>query len=87
MEGKLKESEELHRFIVNSSPDLVYMLDRNGCFTFVNDRINSMLGFDREELLGRHFSELIEEEDLDVVNNLFNERRTGGALSVTQKFA
>ncbi|MEM9622000.1 MAG: response regulator, partial [Pseudomonadota bacterium] len=78
MEGKLKESEELHRFIVNSSPDLVYMLDRNGCFTFVNDRINSMLGFDREELLGRHFSELIEEEDLDVVNNLFNERRTGG---------
>ena len=36
-----KESEELHRFIVNSSPDLVYMLDRNGCFTFLNDRIEA----------------------------------------------
>ncbi len=78
MEEQLKESEELHRFIVNSSPDLVYMLDRNGCFTFINDRIQGMLGFSREELLGRHFSELIEEEDLEAMNNLFNERRTGG---------
>ncbi|MEM7100756.1 MAG: EAL domain-containing protein [Pseudomonadota bacterium] len=78
MEGQLKDSEELHRFIVNSSPDLVYMLDRNGCFTFVNDRVQDMLGLQREDLLGKHYSELIVEEDLDEVNNLFNERRYGG---------
>ena len=78
MEERLKESEELHRFIVNSSPDLVYMLDRNGCFTFINDRVQDMLGCDKEDLLGRHYSEVIVEEDLDAVNNLFNERRTGG---------
>ena len=78
MESQLKESEELHRFIVNSSPDLVYMLDRNGCFTFLNDRIEYMLGFTKEELIGKHFSEVIVEEDLEEVNNLFNERRTGG---------
>ena len=77
MEGQLRESEELHRFIVNSSPDLVYMLDRNGCFTFVNDRVESMLGYTREELLGRHYSELVEEDYIEKANNLFNERRTG----------
>ena len=77
MQNQLQESEELHRFIVNSSPDLVYMLDRHGCFTFINDRIESMLGFDRNELVGRHFSELIDGDDLEKAGNLFNERRTG----------
>ena len=77
MSHQLKESEELHRFIVNSSPDLVYMLDRNGCFTFVNDRIEGMLGYKRTELIGKHYSDLIDEDDLETARNLFNERRTG----------
>ncbi len=77
MEGQLKQSEELHRFIVNSSPDLVYMLDRNGCFSFLNDRIQSMLGFSKDELLGKHYAELIDDDDLQAAHNLFNERRTG----------
>lgn len=77
LEGQLKESEELHRFIVNSSPDIVYMLDRNGCFTFLNDRIEQLLGFGKEELIGRHYSELIIEADQVLADNLFNERRTG----------
>jgi DNA-binding NtrC family response regulator len=52
MEQRIKDSEELHRFIVNSSPDLVYMLDRNGCFEFLNDRVEALLGIPKEELLG-----------------------------------
>jgi diguanylate cyclase (GGDEF)-like protein/PAS domain S-box-containing protein len=78
LESQLKESEQLHRFIVNSSPDLVYMLDRNGCFNFVNDRVTGMLGFVKEDLIGKHYSELIDEDDLQTAHNLFNERRTGG---------
>lgn len=77
LENQLKESEELHRFIVNSSPDLVYMLDRNGCFTFINDRVESMLGMGKDELVGKHYSELIDEDDLPAAHHLFNERRTG----------
>jgi diguanylate cyclase (GGDEF)-like protein/PAS domain S-box-containing protein len=77
MEEKLKESEELHRFIVNNSPDLVYMLDRNGCFTFVNDRVESLLGFHKEELIGRHYSEIVDEDHLEAARNVFNERRSG----------
>lgn len=77
MESQLKESEELHRFIVNSSPDLVYMLDRNGCFSFVNDRIEGMLGYSKTYIIGKHYSELVDEDDLLAADNLFNERRTG----------
>ena len=77
MESQVKESEELHRFIVNSSPDLVYMLDRNGCFSFLNDRVASLLGYTKQELLGKHYSELIDDDDMQAASNLFNERRTG----------
>ena len=81
MEEKLRESEELHRFIVNNSPDLVYMLDRNGCFTFLNDRVEALLGFRKDELIGRHYSELVDDDHLEVARNIFNERRTGPRAS------
>lgn len=74
---QLEESEQLHRFIVNASPDLVYILDRNGCFTFLNSRLESMLGFSKHELMGKHYSELIDDDDLEAASHLFNERRTG----------
>ena len=77
MSSRLEESEALHRFIVNHSPDLIYMLDRHGCFTFLNDRVESLLGYRRDELIGRHYSEIVDPEDLDRVRHLFDERRIG----------
>ncbi len=77
MSRQLHESEMLYRFIVNSSPDLVYMLDRNGCFMFLNDRIDSLLGYEKDELLGKHYSDLVHEEHQDDAKNFMNERRTG----------
>ena len=73
----LEESEKLHRYIVNNSPDIVYVLDSEGCFTFVNDRTENLLGYKREELLGQHFSMLIHKEDLIEASYVFNERRSG----------
>ncbi len=77
MEQALQESEKLHRYIVNNSPDIVYVLDSKGRFTFVNDRTEALLGYKREDLLGQHFSMLIHEEDMVVAHYAFNERRTG----------
>ena len=37
-----------------------------------------MLGFVKEDLIGKHYAELIDEDDLQIAHNLFNERRTGG---------
>jgi diguanylate cyclase (GGDEF)-like protein/PAS domain S-box-containing protein len=65
MQARLNRSEKLHRFIVNNSPDIIYILDENGCFSFLNSRIEELLGYDRNQLLGRHISALIEEEDLE----------------------
>ena len=60
---RLQQSEKWHRFLVNSSPDFIYTLDGEGRFTFVNDRVESLLGYRREDILGQHYSLLIHEDD------------------------
>ncbi len=48
---RLSESEERYRFVVESSPDVVFATDEMGRFTLVSDAV--------ERLTGRHASELI----------------------------
>lgn len=61
---RLEKSEELHRYIVNSSPDIVFMLDDQGKFCFVNNKVESLLGYQQTELLGRHFRHILDNRDL-----------------------
>lgn len=77
IQKRLEESENLHKFIVNNSPDMIYLLDQDGCFAFVNERIESLLGYKQEDILGEHFTKLIFEDDIDQATYTFNERRTG----------
>ncbi len=75
IQERLKESEKLHRYIVNKSPDIVYMLDAKGRFTFVNNRIESLLGYKKNEIIGKHYIDIVHEEDHEKAKNKFNERR------------
>jgi len=71
---RLARSEKLHRYLVNSSPDIVYMLDNEGRFTFVNDRIAELLGYRREELLAMHYQDLIHIGDAEQAGYVFSPR-------------
>jgi diguanylate cyclase (GGDEF)-like protein/PAS domain S-box-containing protein len=74
---KLRNSEKLHRFLVNTSPDIIYVLNDEGFFTFVNQRVEELLGYTREELIGQHYTLLVYDEDMELAQFAFNERRTG----------
>lgn len=74
---KLEESEHLHKFIVEHSPDIVFMLDTEGNFTFLNDTVYQTLGFDKSELLGEHYSKLVSNPSQDQAKYVFTERRSG----------
>jgi diguanylate cyclase (GGDEF)-like protein/PAS domain S-box-containing protein len=76
-EHSLNESERLHRFIVNNSPDFIYMLDSQGVFTYVNDSVEETLGYKRNELLGRHFSTIIHPNNAVEIQKFFSEQRAG----------
>ncbi len=73
--AQLETSERQYRYLVDSSPDIIYTLDPSGLFTFVNNRVQQLLGFTRDELVGQHYSVLIHNEDLARANYVFNEDR------------
>ena len=73
MESRLNRSEKLHRFIVNNSPDIIYILDEKGCFSFLNSKIEQLLGYDRNELIGHPIAAIIEEEDLEKAHYFFEQ--------------
>ncbi|MEH6434876.1 putative bifunctional diguanylate cyclase/phosphodiesterase [Massilia sp. DD77] len=75
MRHQLEASEKMYRYLVDSSPDIIYTLNHEGRFTFVNDRAYQLLGYTREELIGQHYSILVHEEDLERARYVFNERR------------
>ncbi len=58
LERELRESEERYRFLVQSSPDLIWMTDADGRFTFVSDQATRILGWPATELVGRRFEDL-----------------------------
>ncbi|APZ42214.1 putative bifunctional diguanylate cyclase/phosphodiesterase [Acidihalobacter ferrooxydans] len=74
---RLRNSEKLHRFLVNTSPDIIYVLNEEGCFTFLNKRVTQLLGFTRDDLIDKHYTTLVHEEDQELARFTFNERRTG----------
>jgi len=75
IQNRLAHSERLHRYMVDNSPDLIYILNLKGEFSFVNDSVTKLLGYDKADLLGKHYSEFIADEDRMKAEYLFNERR------------
>ena len=68
MQDRLNTSERLHRFIVNNSPDIILILDREGNFRFINSKIESILNYSRKDLIGQHVTTIIEDDDIDKVS-------------------
>ena len=83
IQNRLEHSERLHRYMVDNSPDLIYILNLAGEFTFVNDSVTRLLGFQKSDLIGKHFSEFIADEDCLKAEYLFNERRRASRTNRT----
>ena len=52
LERELRSSEARYRYLVQSSPDLIWMTDADGRFTFVSDQAERILGSPASELIG-----------------------------------
>jgi len=75
--AQLRRSERMHRYLVESSQDLILMFGPDGRLSYANPRIESLLGYDRRALVGTHFSAVVHPDDVDRVQRCFLERRTG----------
>jgi PAS domain S-box-containing protein len=77
LRGKLMVSEERYRYMVQNSPDIIYMLDEHGNFMFLSHAVERLLNLNIDHLVGKHYTIVIHDEDLDKAKYFFNERRTG----------
>ena len=58
--ARADRSNTLHRFLVESSPDLIYVLDSDGCFDLANNPLRDLFGADGEALRGQHWTTLFQ---------------------------
>jgi len=58
VEEKTQETEELYRNMVELSPDSIVTTDAKGVITSCNTAITKILGYSKDELVGKHFAKL-----------------------------
>jgi PAS domain S-box-containing protein len=77
---ELTASEQKYRDLVETSNELIWSVDLQGRFTFVNQAISEIYGYEPEEVLGQVFSILLPPEQLPVDWSVFGAVLAGQRL-------
>ena len=75
VQNRIDRSERLHRFLVDASPDIIFILDGAGRISYVNQRLRDLLGLEEKQVIGRHFSRLAHEHDQKRARYSFSARK------------
>ena len=71
-ESILRESEEKFHSMVDTSPDIIWEIDRQGNFTYISSQCREQLGYLPEELIGNPFFSIIRPESVPEITSLFS---------------
>jgi len=71
LEQKLKRSEERYRFLFENSPFAILLMDSNGVIRDSNPATEKLIGYKKEEFIGRTYSNLsiVDPEYLPILQN------------------
>jgi diguanylate cyclase (GGDEF)-like protein/PAS domain S-box-containing protein len=73
--NRIDRSERLHRFLVDASPDIIFILNEAGKVSYVNQRLRELLGLEDKQVIGRHFSRLVHDHDQKRARYAFSARK------------
>jgi PAS domain S-box-containing protein len=73
MERRLYQQQEFARRLIDSFPDLIFVVDTAGHYTFVGPRVKEILGYETEEMQSLEFGGRTHMEDRPALLALFGE--------------
>ncbi len=86
MERRLYQQQEFARRLVDSFPDLIFVLDSAGQYTFTSPRVKEILGYETEDYDAKELGERTHSEDRPALQSLFAEmfdgRRSFASLEI-----
>ena len=66
-ENELRQLKEFNENIVLSMAETIIIEDENGYLTFANPRIEKLLGYSPDELIGKHWTVTVPNEQVDMI--------------------
>ncbi|MBW2596148.1 MAG: PAS domain S-box protein [Deltaproteobacteria bacterium] len=61
---KIRQSEERFRALGENAPDIIYTLDADGAFDYINPAWEKILGYKKEAVIGRYFIDFVRKKDV-----------------------
>ncbi len=77
LEGRLKESEEKYRTIVEMAREGIYILDSETRIIFANRRMAEMLGYNMDEFVDRSMLDFLDDDAKAIAREQLKRRREG----------
>jgi PAS fold len=62
------DMDQHYRTLVETLPGVVYALDERGHFAYLSQNVTDVLGYEPQELIGLHFSNIVHPDDLSSVS-------------------
>ena len=78
----LRKTEERYHTFLDTLRDMVFITDRKGYFTYVNQMFETVLGWPSGNLVGRVFSEIVATEFHDETIERYRRGMTGEAIPI-----
>jgi PAS domain S-box-containing protein len=75
LQEQLDRMDALYRGLVESSPDIIYVLDDRARVLFINDTVETLLGYRKKDIVGRELIELVHPDDRQAAYWPLRERR------------
>ncbi|HET9846585.1 MAG TPA: PAS domain S-box protein, partial [Nitrospira sp.] len=85
-EEALRESEARYSSLVSQATDIIYTAGIDGRFTFVNAAACAIMGYEEQELLGKHYLELIREDARDRAQQFYKDQLLAQVPSTYYEF-
>ncbi|MEW6413164.1 MAG: PAS domain S-box protein [Candidatus Zixiibacteriota bacterium] len=77
-EEALRESEEHHRSLLETMNEGLMIRDNDNNITFANNKMCEMLGYSRDEIIGRGLSVFLDRENRLIMEEQLQQRQLGG---------